>query len=180
MDQKSKIQESIKYIENNLCEEINLKNIARQAFFSDFYFHRLFRSITGKSVMEYVRERRLAESAEALAKTDEKITDIAHKYQYGSEEAFSRAFRKVFGISPREYRNTWNENQNVNRNINHSISQNINQNVNRNINHSISQNINHSVNRNINHSINQNGKKTCASTGKLLRTSNCTRLSMAA
>ncbi len=160
MDQKAKIQESIKYIENNLCEEINLKNIARQAFFSDFYFHRLFRSITGKSVMEYVRERRLAESAEALAKTDEKITDIAHKYQYGSEEAFSRAFRKVFGISPREYRNTWNENQNVNQNKNRSI--------------------NRSISQNINHSVNQNGKKTCARTGKLLRTSNCTRLSMAA
>jgi AraC family transcriptional regulator len=86
--------------------------------------------------MEYVRERRLAESAEALAKTDEKITDIAHKYQYGSEEAFSRAFRKVFGSSPRDYRNTWNENY--------------------------------------------HDKSTYIRTKKLLSTSNCTRLSMAA
>ncbi len=110
MDHKAAIQESIKYIEENLCEAINLNDIARKAYISEFYFHRLFRNATGSSVMEYVRKRRLSASADALSETDEKITDIAHRFQYGSEESFSRAFKKAYRISPREYRNTCNKN----------------------------------------------------------------------
>ncbi len=59
--------------------------------------------------MEYVRKRRLSEAAMELAQTDEKITDIAFKYQFSSEESFSRAFKKLYGASPRDYRNTKKE-----------------------------------------------------------------------
>lgn len=105
MNYKLQIQKSIDYIEKHLCENIKLDEIAKQSYFSEFHFHRLFSKSTGTSVMEYIRKRRLSEAAAELAETDEKITDIAFKYQFNSEESFSRAFRKLYGASPREYRN---------------------------------------------------------------------------
>lgn len=116
MEYRTEINKSIEYIENNLCEELKLKNIAMQSNFSEFYFDKLFRKFTGVSAMEYVRRRRLTEAALDLEKTKERVTDIAFKYQFGSEESFSRAFRKAYGISPRKYRDTINVMKN-NRNI---------------------------------------------------------------
>lgn len=55
MDNKTTIKKSIQYIEENLNEEISLKVIAKRVHFSEFHFHRLFKSITGSTVMEYVR-----------------------------------------------------------------------------------------------------------------------------
>ncbi len=107
MDNKTTIKKSIQYIEENLNEEISLKVIAKRVHFSEFHFHRLFKSITGSTVMEYVRKKRLEKAAEILSETSEKITDIAYKYQYSSEEAFSRAFKKAYGNSPRDYRNSF-------------------------------------------------------------------------
>ncbi|AEG62066.1 helix-turn-helix transcriptional regulator [Desulforamulus ruminis] len=106
MNSKLQIQNSIDYIEKNLCENIKLSEIARQSHFSQFHFHRLFHKTVGTSVMDYVRKRRLSEAAMELAETDEKITNIAFKYQFSSEESFSRAFKKLYGASPRDYRNT--------------------------------------------------------------------------
>jgi len=107
MNQKLQIQKSIEYIEKHLNENINLNEIAKQSHFSEFHFHRLFSKSVGVSVMEYVRQRRLSEAARDLAGTDEKITDIAFKYQFSSEEAFSRSFKRLYTISPRAYRNMY-------------------------------------------------------------------------
>ncbi|SHK55080.1 helix-turn-helix transcriptional regulator [Desulforamulus aeronauticus] len=106
MDHKLQIQNSIDYIEKHLCESITLNEIAKQSHFSEFHFQRLFRKAVGVSVMEYVRKMRLSEAAKELAETDEKITNIAFKYQFSSEESFSRAFKRLYGSSPRDYRYT--------------------------------------------------------------------------
>ncbi len=105
MDYEAQIQNSIEYIEDNLCDEIKLSDLAKQCYFSEFYFHKLFSSIVGETIMAYVRKRRLAEAAVELVETKDKITDIALKYNFGSEESFSRAFKKIYGITPRECRN---------------------------------------------------------------------------
>lgn len=109
MEHKKHIQSAIDYIENNLCKTITLDEIAQKSYFSEFHFHRLFRKIVGTSVMDYVRRRRLCEAAKELVGTNVKITNIAFKYQFSSEEAFSRAFKKNYGSSPRDYRNTRNK-----------------------------------------------------------------------
>lgn len=103
---KQEIQHSVDYIEKHLCDDIKLNEIARQSHFSEFHFHRLFSKAVGTSVMEYVRLRRLNEAANELTETTEKITDIALKYQFSSAESFSRAFKRIYGKSPREYRIT--------------------------------------------------------------------------
>ncbi len=104
MNNKLLINKSIEYIEKNLSEEIKLNEVAKQSYFSEFHFHRLFHKTVGTPVMDYVRKRRLFEASRELAETGEKITDIALKYQFSSEESFSRAFKKLYGQSPREYR----------------------------------------------------------------------------
>lgn len=106
MDYKKEIQRSIDYIESHLCENIKLQDIARESYFSEFHFHRLFSKVSGRPVMEYVKEKRLTKAAKELQETDEKIISIAIKYQFSSGESFSRAFKQYFGISPREYRTT--------------------------------------------------------------------------
>lgn len=102
------IKKSIEYIELNLMQKIELKDIADNVFLSKYHFHRVFHSVVGDPVAEYIRRRRLMESANELLNTDDKIVDIAFKYQFSSQEVFSKAFKRLYGISPREFRRNGN------------------------------------------------------------------------
>jgi AraC family transcriptional regulator len=104
MEYLDRILKSLDYIEKNLKEKISLVNIARESFFSPYHFHRVFMAMTGESVGEYIRKRRVTEAARELTNTNKKIIDIAFDYQYQSHEAFIRSFRRIYGISPGDYR----------------------------------------------------------------------------
>lgn len=98
------IEKSIEYIENNLKSKIELKDLAAAAFLSKYHFHRVFHAAVGEPVAEYIRNRRLKEAANELINTDAKVVDIAFKYQFSSSEVFTKAFKKFFGMPPREFR----------------------------------------------------------------------------
>lgn len=100
MDYREKIQASIEYIEENLSEELTLEELAKQALVSKFYYHRLFHEEVGEPVMAYIRKRRLTEAAKELREGHVNVLDVAIKYQFGSQEAFSRAFKRMFHIAP--------------------------------------------------------------------------------
>lgn len=100
MDYREKIQDSIAYIEENLSEEISLEELAKRAFVSKFYYHRLFHDEVGETVMAYIRKRRLTEAAKELKEGHVNVLDVAMKYQFGSQEAFSRAFKRMFHVAP--------------------------------------------------------------------------------
>ncbi|MEN6357589.1 MAG: AraC family transcriptional regulator [Armatimonadota bacterium] len=98
------VYDAIVHIEANLGEAINLSQVAEQAGYSVFHFSRIFQGVTGETVMDYVRKRRLTEAARALVQTDRRILDIALDWQYDSHEAFTRAFKRACGLTPVEYR----------------------------------------------------------------------------
>lgn len=94
------LQNAIDYIENNLCEELEISKIAARAYLSPFYFQRVFNATCGLTVGEYIRCRRLSLAAEELTKSDIKVIDVALKYGYDSPDSFARAFAKFHGILP--------------------------------------------------------------------------------
>ncbi|WOO43319.1 AraC family transcriptional regulator [Rubellicoccus peritrichatus] len=97
---------AIDYIENNLDGSVSVTEAAKEAFCSSFHFQRMFFAIIGVTPAEYIRRRRLTLAASELAVGNTKVIDVAMKYGYDSPNAFTRAFRNVHGISPREARNS--------------------------------------------------------------------------
>ena len=99
-DLRADIQNALTYIEENLTEELEIRDIAKKAFLSPFYFQRIVGVMCGISVGEYIRGRRLSLAGEELARSDAKVIDIAAKYGYDSPDSFNRAFQRFHGISP--------------------------------------------------------------------------------
>lgn len=103
-DYYSQLQRAIDYMEEHLTEEISPAAIAEQAFFSVTHFYRIFRGMTGEAVKDYMRKRRLSQSAVDLLADDKRILEIALAYGFESQETYSRAFVKQFGLTPGRYR----------------------------------------------------------------------------
>ncbi len=95
----------IKYIEDNLCEEISYKKLSQILGVNEYTMHRIFLFVTNYTVAEYIRKRRLSMSALDLIEGKERIIDIALKYSYESSQAFSRAFKSMMGFLPSEINN---------------------------------------------------------------------------
>lgn len=98
------VQKALWYIESHFGEDLSLDDIARAAGVSRYYVTRAFGLAMGCSVMRYVRGRRLSEAARALINGAPEILDVAIDAGYGSHEAFTRAFREQFGLTPEAVR----------------------------------------------------------------------------
>ena len=85
-------------------EEITLKRISDSLGYSEFYVSRRFKKISGMQFRDYLRYRRLAFALKDVRDTDKSLLDIALDYGFSSHEAFTRAFKEAYGITPSEYR----------------------------------------------------------------------------
>lgn len=85
-------------------EEITLKRISDSLGYSEFYVSRRFKEILGMQFRDYLRYRRLAFALKDVRDTDKSLLDIALDYGFSSHEAFTRAFKEAYGITPSEYR----------------------------------------------------------------------------
>lgn len=94
------LNNAIEYIEDNLDSTIEIDEIAKAAFTSRYHFQRMFHAITGFTLAEYIRNRRLTLAGEELSSKDAKITEIAIKYGYESPDAFAKAFQRLQGVTP--------------------------------------------------------------------------------
>lgn len=99
-----RLQNVFAYIEDHLLEDLDSKMISKNAFTSEFHFQRMFYAITDMSLWDYIRKRRLTLAASKLLQSDQKIIDIALEFGYESPESFSRAFKKIHGVSPSQVR----------------------------------------------------------------------------
>ena len=100
----SPVGKALWYIESHFAEEITLAEIAVASGVSRYYLSRAFAEATGYPVMHYVRGRRLTEAARALSAGASGILSVALEAGYGSHEAFTRAFRDQFGLTPETVR----------------------------------------------------------------------------
>ena len=100
MEWTNAIQSSINFMEQLITENISAEDVANHVHISSFYFQKGFRMLCGFSVIEYIRNRRLALAGGDLATTDIKIIDIAMKYGYDSPDSFTKAFTRFHGVSP--------------------------------------------------------------------------------
>jgi AraC-like DNA-binding protein len=98
------IYQALDYIETHLEEELTLEQVAAAAGFSKYHFHRIFLEQVGASVTDYSRSRRLAGASALLLYTSEDIIQIAFRSRFESQEAFTRAFKKEYGMPPGRYR----------------------------------------------------------------------------
>ncbi len=104
LDYRRIINKSLHYIEKKLTDRMSVEDISDRSCYSLFHYHRIFQSIIGLNVKQYIRKRRLSEAANELTFTNRKIIDIARKYQFDSQESFTRAFKKEFNVTPGKFR----------------------------------------------------------------------------
>ena len=99
------IKEALTYIEQNFQNDISVEGIAKSCGLNRSYFGRIFKDAIGKSPKEFIMDYRMVKATELLKLTDLTIGDIGNAVGYPNQLHFSRAFKNVFGISPREWRN---------------------------------------------------------------------------
>ncbi len=104
MNALDKLNGSLVYIEENLENNIDFKEVARLASCSERYFRRIFSIIAGINLSEYIRRRRLTIAAFELSNLSVRILDIATKYGYSSPDSFTKAFQAFHGITPSKAR----------------------------------------------------------------------------
>lgn len=99
----SAMNAALAYIESHLADTIDLEAAARIAGYSTYHFKRMFTSLAGMPLSEYIRRRRLTVAVQDLNR-GARVIDVALKYGYESPDAFTRAFQAQHGIPPSQAR----------------------------------------------------------------------------
>ncbi len=103
---KKQIELVMEFTEHNICSDLSLHTLSKIAGFSPYHFHRIFHSVTGKSLHQFILERRLNNCASRLLYEDGDITNIAMDFGFSSSSSFARSFKKYFGCTPTQYKKT--------------------------------------------------------------------------
>jgi AraC family transcriptional regulator len=100
----SAIGEALAFIDTHLQEEISVADMAAAAGYSLYHFTRTFNRCVHHTPYDYLMRRRLSEAARRLAGGRVRITDLALEYRFHNIETFSRGFKRMFGLQPKQYR----------------------------------------------------------------------------
>ena len=102
-EQRKAVRRMQDYIHDHLSEEISMAELAKAASFSPWYARRIFIRYLGMTPAVYIRRLKLSRSALRLRDESGQILDVAMDMGYGSVDGYQRAFRREFGINPKEY-----------------------------------------------------------------------------
>ena len=102
-EQRKAVRRMQDYIHDHLSEEISMADLAKAASFSPWYARRIFIRYLGMTPAVYIRRLKLSRSALRLRDESSQILDVAMDMGYGSVDGYQRAFRREFGINPKEY-----------------------------------------------------------------------------
>jgi AraC family transcriptional regulator len=91
-------------VEERLAEEFDVSGLARAVGTTEYHLRRMFSSLAGMPLSEYVRRRRMTVAAADIVRREDDLLSIAVRHGYGSTEAFGRAFRAVHGAGPSDVR----------------------------------------------------------------------------
>jgi AraC family transcriptional regulator len=100
MDLLTQLRGAMAYIEEHVCDDLALEDVATVTTYSAYHFGRLFYYIAELPLSEYIRRRKLSLAATDLQGGEERFIDLAVKYGYDSADSFSRAFAKQHGVTP--------------------------------------------------------------------------------
>ncbi|MCG7585154.1 helix-turn-helix domain-containing protein [Photobacterium sp. OFAV2-7] len=98
------IKRLVSQIEDNLADEADIVSLAASFQVSPWHFQRLFKSLVGDTLGNYIRGRRLTRAAHLLLNTQWGIIDIAFHVGFNSHEAFTRSFKSHFQLTPKQFR----------------------------------------------------------------------------
>lgn len=104
MHQENVISQLLAWIEQSLDQPLTLDLIAARSGYSKWHLQRMFKQLTGQVLGTYARRRRLTAAARELRLTSATVACIADKYQFDSQQTFTRGFKKQFGLPPAAYR----------------------------------------------------------------------------
>ena len=104
MDYLRQIERGLDYIEAHLTEDIAPGEVARHAGISQWHFQRIFKSLTNETLKMYIRSRRFAAALEMLERAEMPVIQVALAAGFETQESFTRAFKKAFGLTPGAYR----------------------------------------------------------------------------
>lgn len=99
------VQRMQDYMEEHIYEPMTMSDLAKAAGYSQWHSARIFKELTGKSPFAYLRALRLSKAALVLRDEKTRVIDVAFDFVFDSQDGFSRAFSRQFGISPQKYRN---------------------------------------------------------------------------
>lgn len=100
MEWLASIKSVIQYIEENIETIKSVEEVANHHYISSLYLQQGFQVMTGYSISEYIKGRRLYLAAKELANTNVKVIDVALKYGYENNESFTKAFKRFHGFAP--------------------------------------------------------------------------------
>jgi len=103
-DYQQRILRVLTHIQEHLDEALELEELAQVACFSSFHFHRVFAAMTGETIADHVRRLRLERAAMELRSSAKQVIQVALDAGYEAHEAFTRAFKAAYGISPAGFR----------------------------------------------------------------------------
>lgn len=104
-DYRNRLNKAFLFIDENLHSKLSLTSVSEKAFFSPFHFHRIFKLLTGETLNEFITRRRIEKSVPDLLHKKRSISEISHAYGFSDNSAYTKAFKKYYGVSPTAFKN---------------------------------------------------------------------------